>query len=64
MKIIIVIIFWAISPSPGVRLHWLEMLVGIQGVPLQWLASYLKDRTFSVSIGRFSSSSALLSCGV
>ncbi len=38
--------------------------MGIQGVALQWLASYLKDRTFSVSIGKLSSSSAPLSCGV
>ncbi len=48
----------------SILLHRLEKLVGIQGVALQWLASYLKDRTFSVSIGKFSSSSAPLSCGV
>lgn len=29
-------------------------MVGIQGVTLQWLASYLKDQTFSVSVGKFS----------
>lgn len=45
-------------------LHRLEKVVGIQGVALQWLASYLKDRTFLVSIGKFSSSSVPLSCGV
>lgn len=45
-------------------LHQLEKVVGIQGVALQWLASYLKDRTFLVSIGKFSSSSVPLSCGV
>ncbi len=48
----------------SILLHRLEKLVGIQGVALQWLASYLKDRTFSVNIGKFSSSSAPLSCGV
>ncbi len=35
----------------SILLHRLEKLVGIQGVALQWLDSYLKDRTFSVSIG-------------
>ncbi len=48
----------------SILLHWLEELVGIQGVALQWLASYLKDRTFSVSIGKFYPSSAALSYGV
>ncbi len=46
----------------SILLHWLEKLVGIQGIALQWLASYLKDRTFSV--GKYSSLSAPLSCGV
>lgn len=36
----------------------------IQGVALQWLSSYLKDKTFSVSIGKFFSSSFPLLCGV
>ncbi len=34
----------------SILLHRLEKLVGIQCVTLQWLASYLKDRTFSGSI--------------
>ncbi len=48
----------------SILLQRLEKWVGIQGTALQWLASYLKDRTFSVSIGNFSSSSAPLLCGV
>ncbi len=48
----------------SILLHRLEKLVGIQGVALQWLDSYLKDRTFSVSIWTFSSLPAPLSCDV
>ncbi len=43
----------------SIPLHRLVKLVGVQGVALQWLSSYLKDRIFSVSIGKLSSS-----CGV
>jgi len=39
-------------------------VVGIQGVALQWLTSYLKDRTFSVDMGMSSLSSVPLLCGV
>lgn len=48
----------------SILLHRLEKVVGIQGVALQWLSSYLKDRTFSVSIGSVSSRPVPLSCGV
>ncbi len=43
------------------RLH---SLVGISGRALDWLSSYLSDRSFSVSIGTYMSDSAPLSCGV
>uniref|UniRef100_A0A671UFZ1 Reverse transcriptase domain-containing protein n=1 Tax=Sparus aurata TaxID=8175 RepID=A0A671UFZ1_SPAAU len=42
----------------------LKQWVGIRGVALEWLRSYLTDRTFCVSIGDSVSSSAPLSCGV
>ncbi len=48
----------------SILLQQLEKWVGIQGTALQWLASYLKDRTLSVSIGNFSSSSAPLLFGM
>lgn len=48
----------------NILLHRLENLVGIQGTALQWLASYLKGRSFSVRIGKFTSSSAPQLCGV
>ena len=48
-------------PTLLARLHqW----VGIRGSALQWFSSYLSHRSFSVSIGQHSSSSAPLSCGV
>ncbi len=42
----------------------LKCRVGIQGIALSWFASYLQNRTFSVKIGRFSSSIAFIACGV
>ena len=48
-------------PTLLARLHqW----VGIRGSALQWFSSYLSHRSFSVSIGQHSSSSAPLSFGV
>ncbi len=38
--------------------------VGVQGLALKWFSSYLKDRTFSVSLGDYSSPTAPLVCGV
>ncbi len=42
----------------------LYSLVGISGSALEWLSSYLYDRSFSVSIGSYMSDSVPLSCGV
>ncbi len=48
----------------GIRVARLKNHVGVQGLALKWLSSYLKDRTFSVSLGDSSSSTAPLVCGV
>jgi len=42
----------------------LRQCVGIQGTDLSWFASYLQNRTFSVEIGNWSSSTASITCGV
>lgn len=42
----------------------LEHCVGIRGTALEWFRSYLSQRSFSVRLGDFASSSAPLSCGV
>lgn len=42
----------------------LEEQVGIRGTALEWFRSYLADRTFCVSLGDSTSSSAPLTCGV
>jgi len=42
----------------------LEYFFCIKGTALQWLRSYLKDRFFSVEIGKFSPSSAPIISGV
>ena len=48
----------------GILLDRLENHVGIKDTALAWFRSYLADRTFSVALGEFSSSTAPLSCGV
>ena len=45
-------------------LQKLNDLYGIQGNVLKWLESYLKDRSFKVSVGKSSSSSCWLQIGV
>lgn len=47
-----------------ILLKCLEQYVGIKGTALKWFLSYLKDRTFSVTIENFTSSSATRTCGV
>ncbi len=42
----------------------LYSLAGISRLALDWLSSYLYDRSFSVSIGSYMSDSIPLSCGV
>ena len=42
----------------------LKNLVGISDVALDWLTSYLSNRSFSVMLGDSSSSRAPLVCGV
>uniref|UniRef100_A0A669EXB8 Reverse transcriptase domain-containing protein n=1 Tax=Oreochromis niloticus TaxID=8128 RepID=A0A669EXB8_ORENI len=42
----------------------LEHTVGIRGTALNWFKSYLADRSFSVNLGNFSSSSVPVRCGV
>lgn len=48
----------------AILLEWLSNCVGIQGTALNWFKSHLSDRTFSVEVGIFSSSSVPLTCGV
>lgn len=47
-----------------ILLAHLENWVGIRDTALDWFHSYLKSRTFSVSIGQFSSSPASFNCRV
>ncbi len=47
-----------------ILLKRLECVVGVQGLALEWFASYLKGRTFSVNIGSFTSPPAPIHCGV
>ncbi len=42
----------------------LESWVGLKATVLNWLQSYLSDRTFLVKLGNFTSSPAPLSCGL
>ncbi len=53
-----------IEHTHSVLIGWLEHLIGIRGTALQWFNSYLKDRSFSVELGKFSSSSAPIISGV
>ena len=48
----------------SILISGLEHCVGIRGTALEWFRSYLSQRSFSVKIGDFASSSAPLSCGV
>ena len=48
----------------SILLNRLQHWAGITGTALDWFASYLSDRSFSVAIDNFMSSSARLSCGV
>lgn len=48
----------------NILLTRLDQQVGIRETALLWFRSYLNERTFSVSIGNFSSSSASVSYGV
>lgn len=48
----------------GILLHRLEHWVGLSGMVLSWLRSYLQDRSFYVSIGSFASKARALTCGV
>uniref|UniRef100_A0A669DV26 Reverse transcriptase domain-containing protein n=1 Tax=Oreochromis niloticus TaxID=8128 RepID=A0A669DV26_ORENI len=48
----------------NILIYRLEHHVGIRGTALEWFKSYLSDRSFSVSLGKFHSSSAPLPCGV
>ncbi len=41
----------------------LEQVVGNRGSALNWFQSYLPNRSFSVNIGKFHSSSVPLTCG-
>ncbi len=47
-----------------ILLSRLEQCVCIKGTAQKWFQSYLSDRTFSVHLGQYSSTVALLSCGV
>lgn len=48
----------------NVLLSRLEQVVGIRASALNWFQSYLMNRSFSVNIGKFHSSSVPLTCGV
>lgn len=48
----------------NILLSRLNTCVGIKSTVLKWFESYLSDRSFSVQLGQFSSSTTPLSCGV
>uniref|UniRef100_A0A3Q3H2I9 Reverse transcriptase domain-containing protein n=1 Tax=Labrus bergylta TaxID=56723 RepID=A0A3Q3H2I9_9LABR len=48
----------------SVLIQRLNKWVGVSGTALNWFSSYLSNRSFSVSIGNFLSSSAPIPCGV
>ncbi len=52
------------SVDHDILLKRFECVVGVQGLELEWFASYLKGRTLSVNIGSFTSPPAPIHCGV
>ena len=48
----------------GILLDRLRDWAGVSGTVLQWFSSYLSERSFSVTVGPFSSDPAPLLCGV
>ncbi len=48
----------------SILISHLENLLGFQGTVLNWFQSFLTNRMFSVCIGKYTSSTAHLSCGV
>jgi len=48
---------------PLIMLYSLKQLSNCIGTVLNWFKSYIFDRTFSVEVGNFSSSSIPLTCG-
>lgn len=54
----------AFDTDHNILISRMEHCVGIKGTALEWLRSYLSDRSFSVRLGDFVSSSASLLCGV
>lgn len=47
-----------------ILLNRLKNMVGIDGTAFNWFSSYLSDRVFRVTVDNFSSSTAVMSCGV
>ncbi len=47
-----------------ILIEHLEHVVDLRGTVLKWFSSYLKERSFSVTVGEFSSSSVSINCGV
>ena len=48
----------------NILLHRLEHWVGVSGVVIKWLKSYLQDRSFFVAVGNCTSTPTSLTCGV
>ncbi len=47
-----------------ILIEHMEHVVDLRGTVLKWFSSYLKERSFSVTVGEFSSSSVSINCGV
>lgn len=47
----------------NILLYRLKVLAGIAGSALDWVSSYLSDRSFSVRVGKCTSNIASLNCG-